>query len=504
MHQISNTTSQKSLDYIDERPDCSESIGQYLGRLVAFTTPYLHHYLQRLHSALTGHDLQIKLPDQLQKEDDKKIAKVQLIPSKISKADQVSRITKNREEDKQEAQATLTSIEQSYPLPDISQQKEIVQKLVQLQILDAKIDSFSLENMATALFYSGINSFDEAQSLNLKIIPPGPIFHTWYAYHGTTLFDGKNNEKGFDYVSLIAEEASRLSKDNIPVILIYTNNSMSKEQIETMNNLFADHSNILVISIEEDLSESAMVEKFSKQETKSVDLMDLIRVCAIVDAKYVLSVAKHKSKQIGKKLFHEKLSLWEDKSLRYIDIDNVLIRPATFQIAENGFCKTSHLYIKNFLIGQKKHERLTTDKKQRIAQHNDHFEYLRNTQSTDIKDLKEKAEQLHRYLVNGQALRECKKLKGITDFKECWMPDVNYYSSRTDLLPEENAKKIMSDKDTKSSFFNFLRTLRHGRGKLKTLSILDGIQQLRCMKVNHHQTWAVERDGWLSAKPQKR
>ncbi|MCW7555030.1 hypothetical protein NX722_20870 [Endozoicomonas gorgoniicola] len=504
MHQISNTAPQKSLDYIDKRSDYSETAGLYLGRLVAFTTPYLHHYLQRLHSALTGQDLQIKLPNQLQKKDEKKVAKVQLIPSEISKTDQLIRITKNREEDKKEAQATLTSIEQSYPLPDISQQKEIVQKLVRLQIPDAKIDSFSLENMAAALFYSGINSFDEAQSLNLKIIPPGPIFHTWYAFHSTTLFDGKNNEKGFDYVNLIAEEASRLSKDNIPVILIYTNNSMSKDQIETMNGLFADHSNILVISIEEDLSESAMVDKFSKQETKNVELMDLIRFCTLVDAKYVLSVAKQKSKQEGKDLFYENLSLWEDKSLTYIDIDNILIRPSTFKIAENGFCKTSHLHTKLYLIKNPKHNKLAAAEKERATRHNAHFEYLQNDQPADIENLKNKSENLYRYLVSGQGMKEYKNLKGITEFKECWSSDVNYCSSRTDLLSEENVRKIMSEKDTKDAFFTFLKTILHGRENLKKLSALDGIQQLRFMKVNHHQTWAVKRDRWLSAKPLKR
>ena len=157
-----------------------------------------------------------------------------------------------------------------------------------------------------------------------------------------------------------------------------------------------------------------------------------------------------------------------------------------------------------YLIKNPKHNKLAAAEKERATRHNAHFEYLRNIQFTDIQDLKCKSEKLHRYLISGQGMKEYKNLKGITEFKECWRPDVNYYSSRTDLLSEENVRKIMSDKDTKDAFFTFLKTLCHGREHLKKLSTLDGIQQLRFMKVNHHQTWAIERGGWLSAKPLKR
>ncbi|WP_257296329.1 hypothetical protein [Endozoicomonas sp. YOMI1] len=375
-------------------------------------------------------------------------------------------------------------------LPDLTEQRKIVSQLAREQNLLENIDDFSLENMAAALFYSGISSYGEMKQLGLKIIPPGPVFHTWYAYHGLTLFDGINNTRRLDYVKLIDEEASRLSEQGIPLLLIYTNNSMTESQIKTMNSLFADHDNVLVLSIEEDLSDLPMVEKFKFQETESISLMDCVRVCAIVYAKKVLIAAKCKAKETSKDLLLKRLSSWEDKSLTYNDIDNVLMRPRAFKIAENGFCNTSHLNPNSISIDDKLIEELTEPMKTRAKSHNAFFRYLRDYNSMNLENLEQNSERLFRYILSGSAQKEYQEIMNEPHkMMISWNFETNYYSSSTDLLAEEDIELIMSKRYTRQAFFEYLSTLSHAPEDSSKLSMLDGIQQLRINKMNYHNSW---------------
>ncbi len=373
-------------------------------------------------------------------------------------------------------------------LPDFRVQEQLVCRLAEQNSITS-IDKFSLENMAAALFYSGITSFDEVLQLGLKIIPPGPVFHTWYAYHGTTLFDGVNNDKKLDYVTLIGEEASRLSKSNIPLLLIYTNNSMTMDQIKIMNDLFVDHDNVLVISIEEDLSDLPMLDKFKAQKTNSIVLMDSVRVCAIVDARRVLSIARHKSKQLGKEFLLKRLALLEDQSLTYNDIDNVFIRPASFQIAANGFCKTSHLTFHGIFINDEAIKGLTRSMKDRAKVHNGYFQYLHDYGLMNVQELEQKSERLFWYFVSGRAHREYQEIMNQTDTMEDWGEETNYYTSRADLLSDKDIELIMAGKFPRDAFFDHLKTLSHCHENREKLSRLEGIQQIRLIKMNYHRSW---------------
>lgn len=72
------------------------------------------------------------------------------------------------------------------------------------------IDDESWKNMADSLKFSGINSLEKATAMDLKVCPPCPVFHTWVALHGTTIFNGKNNpeaQPGINYIQRILEEA---------------------------------------------------------------------------------------------------------------------------------------------------------------------------------------------------------------------------------------------------------------------------------------------------------
>lgn len=83
--------------------------------------------------------------------------------------------------------------------------RTIVAKLAQVQSLNA-IDDYSAENMALALEYIEVDTLEEALNLDLRIIPPGPVFYTWVAVHKTSVFDSVNNQKkhlGLNFVANI-------------------------------------------------------------------------------------------------------------------------------------------------------------------------------------------------------------------------------------------------------------------------------------------------------------
>ena len=57
--RLSLTTSSSA----EVKAETNSNSSSYLGRAITSITPYLHHYLQRFHSALTGQDHQVHLPD---------------------------------------------------------------------------------------------------------------------------------------------------------------------------------------------------------------------------------------------------------------------------------------------------------------------------------------------------------------------------------------------------------------------------------------------------------
>ncbi len=133
--------------------------------------------------------------------------------------------------------------------------KKIVGELSQLQSLNA-IDDYSSDNMALALEYCNVDTLEEALRLDLRIIPPGPVFYTWAAIHKTSIFDTKNNPKQFqslNYVAKIKENADRLAQKTIPVIVVFSECEMPLDQVSRMKESFTDNQNVVVLSAERDL-----------------------------------------------------------------------------------------------------------------------------------------------------------------------------------------------------------------------------------------------------------
>ena len=184
---------------------------------------------------------------------------------------------------------------------DCEKHKKIVSCLINQQVPMFEVDDDSITNMAEALKFAGIDTLKCVESMNLQIIPPGPVFHTWYAYKGTTLFDGINNDEKFDYVKQLNDQALRLAEWDIPMILVYTNNSMTEDQVERMDSLFENHPNIVVLNIERDLADLPISHRFLVQKEKESMYLDGIRSEVIMDFERILSKARMHADNLEKK-----------------------------------------------------------------------------------------------------------------------------------------------------------------------------------------------------------
>lgn len=201
------------------------------------------------------------------------------------------------------------------------------------------VDDESLLNMCSAMRFAGIKSLQDAVDLKLEIIPPGPVFHTWYAYRGTTIFDGANNGRKLNYVDRISEEASFLENVGIPVFIVYTENSMSEEQVQVMRSLFSDHPNIVTLSIEQDLRRLPLAASYQEQMLGDPHHLDGIRGSVLMNRRMVLKILNDKASKENKIKFSERLKALGAYSLIYSDIDNLFLRKPPFMLAYSSFVK---------------------------------------------------------------------------------------------------------------------------------------------------------------------
>ena len=230
-----------------------------------------------------------------------------------------------------------------FPLPDTSVHKEVVRTLVQEQKME--VDDDSLDTMASALCEAGIDTIEEARKFKLKVVSPGPIFHTWYAINKTTLFNGKNNPKGFDYVQTIKDESEYLRQFHLPVLLVYSTLNMTSQQVSEMQSLFTGCDNIVSICLEADFSGHRMTTSLAQIEGDlacGIASSDYIRYAALIHWSEILDKALTKARGTGKKAAEANLTWRKEQSLVYSDIDNIQIRPNLFMLSGPGFLNCSH------------------------------------------------------------------------------------------------------------------------------------------------------------------
>ena len=271
------------------------------------------------------------------------------------------------------------------------------------------IDDESWRNMADSLKFSRVDSLNKAIAMNLRVCPPCPVFHTWAALHGTTIFNGSNNPKryaGIDYVQRILEEGSKLGEYGIPLLIVFSDMNLTSDQIDDMKDEFSQHDNILCVSLETDLQLKFIKELEKYASTMTIEFMDSIRVLVSQNISKVISFCMAKAKSEGKTNLAARLKKLGSNYLFYSDIDNQWLSKPPFILARHGIFTQPELSTTLSLVKiiEKKIKKLSNSDRQRLNVHRSYFSHLpyfnkdhSGCWSTD------KAKKLFYYIFSGEA-----------------------------------------------------------------------------------------------------
>ena len=387
-----------------------------------------------------------------------------------------------------------------FNLPDLTTCKALVTRLAREQGMDeSTLDDESVYSMASALYAADIKTIEEAHRFKLVIVPPGPVFHTWYAMHGTTLFNGTNNVKGYDYVEMIKKEAEYLQQFHLPVLLVYSTLNMTAEQTEEMQKLFQESKNIISICLETDFPEHPMTSSLGEQE-EGISRVDYIRYAVLLHRQEILEKSLEKAESTGKKQVVENLQSRKNRSLVYSDIDHVLIRPNLYMLSGPGFIPCFHpksiLYIKKW----EERENIPANRPdvnwEEVQAHNNivrHVWYQRQDPVHDASYARLCRDKLHSALLSGYIQDNLgrwysyplEQKHGLFAF------EVNYFR-----VGSENTSEIEMGRIQESGREIFEKFNEHNTDRLthdqKKMSVLLGMQQLKSHLVNYHNSWDSE------------
>ncbi|WP_448216607.1 hypothetical protein [Endozoicomonas sp. 2B-B] len=271
------------------------------------------------------------------------------------------------------------------------------------------IDEESWKNMADSLKFSGIDSLEKAIAMDLRVCPPCPVFHTWVALHGTSIFNGLNNPEklaGLNYVQRILEEGTNLSKSDIPLLIVYSDKNLTISQINEMKAEFKDHDNILCISFETDLQLKFLAQLERYASSMNFHFMDSIRIIVSQNITKTISFCIDKAKSENKTELANRLEKLGVNHLFYSDIDNQWLTRPPYILASHGtFTQPmiskilSLTHIREGVV-----EKLSEINRELLGWHKSFFSempYFKKRKST--KWSVEKAKKLFDYILSGDA-----------------------------------------------------------------------------------------------------
>ncbi len=376
----------------------------------------------------------------------------------------------------------------------LSTHANIVDRIIQNQNIGLTVDDDSRQSMAEALRFSGIDTLEQAEYLHLRVIPPGPVFHTWYARYKTGLFDGGNNPahvEGLDYVTRVAEQASRLKEWGIPVMLIYLERDMPDSELRKMRELFSKHENILVMSLEGDLSSLKCTEHYKSEFVSS--LLDEPRFSLCSEFPDLLLLAQRKAESVGKMLLLENLKALGGQSIIYSDIDNTLIHRPMFQLAAYGY-RFVCPFRKEFSLqddkefGRYSDENTTSELAETIKDLFAHESVtgVRKKRVLTTAGLKDKAERLYDYLYSGMAVNNYKILNpGSVYESEC----IFRHEGAGYIVVNKDALAVANQADQWWSGVDWYCSLVEKQDLDNQLLNLHGLQQLKQVHIGRDETW---------------
>ena len=316
--------------------------------------------------------------------------------------------------------------------------------------LHDSIDEDSWKNMADSLQFSGIDSLEKAIDMDLKVCPPCPVFHTWVALYGTTIFNGLNNPeqfKGMNYVQRILEEGTELSKNDIPLLIVFSDMNLRESQIDQMKDEFKNHDNILCVSLETDLQLEFPIELKECASSMSVCFMDSIRIVVSQNIAKTISFCMDKAKSENKPQLADRLEKLGVNHLFYSDIDNQWLSKPPYILARHGMFTLPIMSNQLSLITPQCYyqfvEELSEPDRKLIKAHRSFFSDLPySNKNNSGKWSKEKARKLFDYVLSGEA-----KL----NYQHLSKQMVDIYSGFDYLLKPDD--KVVSWKGDNGCFF---------------------------------------------------
>lgn len=387
--------------------------------------------------------------------------------------------------------------------------KNIV-SVVDPDFLDS-IDEESWDNMADSLKFSGIDSLEKANSMGLRVCPPCPVFHTWAALHGTTIFNGSNNPQrfaGINYVQRILREGTALSKNDIPLIIVFSDMNLTMAQIDEMKTEFSSHENIICVSFETELQLKFIKDLEKYALSMSIEFMDSIRIVVSQNISKVIKFCVEKAKSDGKIKLASRLEKLGDNCLFYSDIDNQWLSNPPFVLACHGMFTQPRLsttlpliHIDDDVVKQ-----LSDTDKRYLEKHRSFFSEIpyfdkikRGTWSTD------KAKKLFDYILSGEA--ECnynylsKRLAHISSYYDYLLnrdSAVSWDGENSCLFVAEHSKDIFLRKALKRPCIIDLHQKPNSKAPddiynpdpyYREAHSLVGMQLLRYHYHGHDYTW---------------
>ncbi|WP_257253815.1 MULTISPECIES: hypothetical protein [unclassified Endozoicomonas] len=270
------------------------------------------------------------------------------------------------------------------------------------------INEESWENMANSLMFSGIDSLEKATAMDLKVCPPCPVFHTWGALHGTTIFNGLNNPERhteINYVKRILEEGTKLSESDIPLFIVFSDMNLTGSQIEQMKAEFESHENILCISLETDLQLTFPAELQQYASRMNIRFIDSIRVVVSQNITKTISFCIDKANSEKKTKLANRFEKLGVNHLFYSDIDNQWLSKPPFILARHGMftlpTMSSTLPLINTYINSTK---LPNADRKLLDRHRSFFSELPHLNKENSKKWStDKARMLFDYILSGEA-----------------------------------------------------------------------------------------------------
>ena len=383
-----------------------------------------------------------------------------------------------------------------FNLPDLTTCKALVTHLAREQGMDeSMLDEESVYSMASALYAADIKTIEEAHRFKLVIVPPGPVFHTWYAMHGTTLFNGTNNVKGYDYVEMIKKEAEYLQQFHLPVLLVYSTLNMTAEQTEEMQKLFQESENIISICLETDFPEHPMTSSLRGHE-EGIDRVDYIRYAASLHWREILEKSLEKAEITGKKQAAENLQHRKNQSLVYSDIDNVQIRPNLYMLSGPGFTMCSHpadsIYIEEWEIEKEISANKPDVSREEVQAHNHIVRHLWYHVENPVHNphyARLCHDKLHSALLSGYL--QDNLIRWLEQKPSIFQAEISYFRVGSENTSGIEIGEVMeSERNIFDKFYPHITdTLAPDKEKMVTLL---GMQQLKLHFINHHHSWAPE------------